>query len=104
MRRRRLLAGLGLAAVAAIVAVIAGALAPRAPAPAPERATAGALPAPVAPAFTPGTPRPLGSTRNLSHWAPVLRAVAARRAPDAAAAVVARVSRARPRGRATSCR
>jgi len=100
MRGGRLLAGLGLAAAAAIVAVLAGAFAPRAPAPAPapDRAAAGALPAPVAPAFTPGAPRPLGSTHHLAHWAPVLREVVARTAPDPAAAVVARVSSRTPEG------
>jgi lipoprotein-anchoring transpeptidase ErfK/SrfK len=99
MVRRRALAGLGIAGVLALVALAAGAIALRSPAPAPEPERAAvALPAPVAPAFTPGRPRPLGSTRHLSHWAPVLRRVAARAAPDPAAPVVARVSTHTPEG------
>jgi L,D-transpeptidase catalytic domain len=50
----------------------------------------GALPRPVRPAFTPGRPQAL-STRFLTRWAPVRRAVAARTRPEAGAAVVARV-------------
>jgi len=95
MAARRALACLGLAAAAAVVAVAAGAIASRPPAP--ERA-ARALPAPVTPAFTPHPPRPLGSIRHLSHWAPVLRPVAARAAPDPAAAVVAAVATRTPEG------
>ena len=49
------------------------------------------LPRPVRPAFTPGPPLPLASTRFLSRWAPVRRAVTARRRPDAGAGVVVRV-------------
>jgi hypothetical protein len=52
----------------------------------------------VAPAFKPGPPRPLGSTENLSHWAPVLRPTVARAAPDREAAGVARVSTRTPEG------
>jgi hypothetical protein len=51
---------------------------------------AGALPRPVRPAFTPGRPQRL-STRFLTRWAPVRRAVDARARPAAAARVVARV-------------
>ena len=50
----------------------------------------GGLPRPVRPAFTPGPPQAL-STRFLTRWAPVRRAVAARTRPEAGAAVVARV-------------
>jgi lipoprotein-anchoring transpeptidase ErfK/SrfK len=57
-----------------------------------------ALPPPVPPAFTPGAPRPLGSTRHPSHWAPVQRPVAARAAPAATAAVVATISPRTPEG------
>jgi L,D-transpeptidase catalytic domain len=49
------------------------------------------LPAPVAPAFTPGSPRRLSSSRFLTVWAPVHRAVTARRRPEAGAAAVAGV-------------
>jgi lipoprotein-anchoring transpeptidase ErfK/SrfK len=59
------------------------------PSPPPQRAAVEGLPLPVAPAFTPGRPRPLRATSQLSYWAPVRRSVAARAAPDAAAAVVA---------------
>jgi lipoprotein-anchoring transpeptidase ErfK/SrfK len=98
MTRRRALAGLALAAALALVAVAAGAIAPGPVAPAPERAAIVALPAPVAPAFTPGRPRRLGSIRHLAHWAPVLREVTVRAAPDPAAAAVARVSSQTPEG------
>jgi hypothetical protein len=58
----------------------------------------GALPTPPAPAFTPGTPRPLGSVRHLSHWAPVRRATIARSAPDDAAPGVAELATTTPEG------
>ena len=45
------------------------------------------LPRPVHPAFVPGAPRPLESTRHLSSYAPVLRAAVARARPGAGAAV-----------------
>jgi lipoprotein-anchoring transpeptidase ErfK/SrfK len=57
-----------------------------------------ALPALVAPAFTPGAPAGLGSTRFLSRWAPVRRAVVARRAPRAGAPPVAAVDTRTPEG------
>jgi hypothetical protein len=50
-----------------------------------------ALPDPVRPAFTPGRPEPLPSTRFVSRWAPVRRAVTARRRPQPEAARVAHV-------------
>jgi lipoprotein-anchoring transpeptidase ErfK/SrfK len=92
------MAGLGLAAASSLVAVAAGAISARPPAPEPESAASLRLPAPVAPAFTPGAPRPLGSTRHLAHWAPVLRAALARAAPSRAAAVVAPVPDRTPEG------
>jgi lipoprotein-anchoring transpeptidase ErfK/SrfK len=49
------------------------------------------LPRPVTPAFTPGRPEPLGSTRFLARWAPVVRAATARARPDAHAPAVARI-------------
>ena len=98
MTGRRVMAGLGVAAAGAVVAMTAGSIAPRPAAPDGERAALGALPAPVAPAFRPGPPRPLGSVRHLSHWAPVLRRVSARAAPDPEAAIVARVSTHTPEG------
>jgi lipoprotein-anchoring transpeptidase ErfK/SrfK len=55
-----------------------------------------ALPLPSPPAFTPGAPRALGSTRHLSHFAPVRHATTARAAPDDAAPAVARVSATTP--------
>jgi len=51
------------------------------------------LPPPVRPAFVPGGPQPLPSTRFLSRWAPVRRAVTARRRPRPEAALVAHVPR-----------
>ena len=59
---------------------------------------AASLPARVEPAFTPGEPRRLGSTRHVSHWAPVIREVSARTAPDAGALVVATLSETTPEG------
>jgi len=57
-----------------------------------------ALPAPVVPAFTPGAPRPLGSTAHLTHWAPVRHAVVARTEPDRAAAAAATLDAMTPEG------
>jgi lipoprotein-anchoring transpeptidase ErfK/SrfK len=97
-RRQAAAAGLTVAAAIAAVAVSAPAL--RSP-PAPQAgmaATAGGLPAPVAPAFTPGAPRRLGSIRHLSYWAPVERSVLARAAPAATALIVTRLSTRTPEG------
>jgi len=85
----------GLAAAGAL----AGAAATlRSPVPAPQPAAVAVLPAPVPPSFTPGEPRLLGSLRDLSHWAPVERPVAARAAPGAGAPVVAAISPRTPEG------
>jgi lipoprotein-anchoring transpeptidase ErfK/SrfK len=65
------------------------------------RVEAGTLPLPVRPAFVPGPPRALGSTRNLSHWAPVLRTTVARSAP-AGGAVLATLRRTAPEGTANA--
>jgi L,D-transpeptidase catalytic domain len=59
---------------------------------------ASGLPMPVEPAFKVATPRPLSLERSGSRWAPVLRAVAARRAPSDAAAPVARLDPETPEG------
>jgi hypothetical protein len=56
------------------------------------------VPQPIRPAFTPGPPEPVGSTRFLSRWATVRRPVAARRRPDAVSASVGSVSRVTPEG------
>ncbi len=96
MVRRRVLAGLGLAAVGALVTVTAAAIAP--PATETGRPALGGIPAPLAPAFRPGPARPLRSTRYLSHWAPVLRTDVARAAPDRASPIVAHVSPRTPEG------
>jgi hypothetical protein len=58
----------------------------------------GALPRPLAPAFTPGAPRQLRSTRYISHWAPVRRATIARSEPDFAAPAVTSLSTRTPEG------
>jgi hypothetical protein len=96
MRRRRRAVIALLVIALAVTAVGAAATALRSPAPRSRAAVA--LPSPVEPAFTPGMPRRLGSTRDLSHWAPVLRRVAARAAPDATADVAAVLSRRTPEG------
>ncbi len=98
MLRRRAVTRIGAVPAAALVAVAAGAILSDGSEPASERAAAAALPAPLAPAFTPGAPRPLGSTRHVSHWAPVLHRTWARIAPDPAARVTARVSARTPEG------
>jgi lipoprotein-anchoring transpeptidase ErfK/SrfK len=95
---RRPAAAAALAVAAAVASVAAGAATLRSPVPAPPPGVVGGLPAPVAPAFTPGPPRRLGSTRHLSHWAPVQRRVPARTAPAAGAPVVAMLSRRTPEG------
>jgi lipoprotein-anchoring transpeptidase ErfK/SrfK len=89
MRRTRLVA-------CAVGAVAVGLIAALHGAP-PGRGTsspsidAASLPRPVRPAFTPGRPTPLSSTRFVSRWAPVRAAVTARRRPAATAAPVALV-------------
>ena len=89
---------------AAVVAATVGALAagigteaPRRPVP----AAAGTLPAPVAPAFTPGPPRRLGARRHRSLWAAVKRPVAVRSAPDAAAPAAGMLEPRTPEGTQT---
>jgi lipoprotein-anchoring transpeptidase ErfK/SrfK len=96
--RQAATAGLTLAAAVAVVAVSGAALS-ASPSPSPSRsaATTG-LPPPVVPAFTPGAPRRLGSSRHLSLWAPVDRSVPARAAPAAAAPIVAMLSPRTPEG------
>jgi lipoprotein-anchoring transpeptidase ErfK/SrfK len=94
MRRPPGLAGLVL--LAALVATVAVAAGPRSSSPTPVAAPA--APEPRRPAFVPGRPRPLGSPRHLSHWAPVRRAVPARSAPGSGAAVVATLSTRTPEG------
>jgi hypothetical protein len=66
------------------------------PSPAAERA----LPRAVQPAFVPGAPSALGSTRHLAQWAPVLRPVLARTAPRTAAPPVAGLRTRTPEGSA----
>jgi lipoprotein-anchoring transpeptidase ErfK/SrfK len=98
MARGRVRARLASVAAAALAVVAVAAIATRPSSPAPERAAASALPAPVRPAFTPGPPRPLAHGRRLSHWAPVLHAVVARAAPSAAAPAVTVLSTRTPEG------
>lgn len=74
------------------------AFAPRANAPGGEPAAQLGLPPPGVPAFTPGLPRRLGSTRHLSHWAPVKRSTPARSAPDRDAPAVATLATTTPEG------
>lgn len=81
-----------------MVALVAAALAPGGSAPGVEREAPVALPPPGVPAFTPGIPRRLGSTRHLSHWAPVRRSAPAHTAPDPGAPVVATLLPTTPEG------
>jgi len=92
--RRRAAVLVGLVAIFTAIGVLrAGS-----PPPAAVRATQHALPPPVAPAFTPGPPRPLGSTAHLTHWAPVRHTVVARTDPDAAATGAATLDATTPEG------
>ena len=90
MRRPAALAGLVALAAVAIAAAPRGSP--------PERVAAPAAPEPRMPAFVPGRPRPLGSTRHLAHWAPVQEAVTARSAPGPSAAAVATLTTETPEG------
>jgi lipoprotein-anchoring transpeptidase ErfK/SrfK len=89
-----------IALVAAVLAVLGAGLVARSPSRAPGVGASADqhLPALRVPAFRPGRPTPLGSTRYLSHWAPVRRPVMARAAPDAAAPTVAELSTRTPEG------
>ena len=99
-RPRTRVRALALAAVA-VAAVVLGAALPGRPTPAEEPSpAASALPRSVRPAFVPGTPAPLGSTRHLARWAPVLHPVLARAAPRTAAAPVAGLDTRTPEGSA----
>jgi lipoprotein-anchoring transpeptidase ErfK/SrfK len=82
----------------AAIALAAAGAALHSPRRASRLAAADALPAPVKPAFTPGPPLPLGSTRYLTQYAPVQQPVSARRAPSARAPVVAALSTRTPEG------
>ena len=63
-----------------------------------SRFSPASLPRPVTPAFTPGRPQALPSTRFLSRWAPVRRTVTARSRPDAGAPIVTTVPSTTPEG------
>jgi len=91
-RRAALL--VGLVALFTVVGVLRAGSRP----PARSLSTQGPLPTPVAPSFTPGPPRPLGSTAHLTHWAPVRRASLARAEPDGAASAVATLDETTPEG------
>jgi hypothetical protein len=96
MRRTRLLAwGIGAAAVGLTTALHGAQSGPGTSSPS---GRPNLLPGPVRPAFTPGRPQPPSSTRFLTRWAPVRRAVTARRRADTEAAPVARVPRNTPDG------
>jgi lipoprotein-anchoring transpeptidase ErfK/SrfK len=97
-RGRRAATALGLTLLAAVTAVSAAAMTVGISGTPATLVAADALPRPFPPAFTPGAPRPLGSTRNLSHWAPVRRPTVARSAPAAAAPAVTSLSTRTPEG------
>jgi lipoprotein-anchoring transpeptidase ErfK/SrfK len=84
----------GLVAIFTVIGVLLAGSDP----PARVLATQTALPAPIVPAFTPGPPRPLGSTAHLTHWAPVRRATVARAEPGSAASAVATLDETTPEG------
>ena len=89
---------LATALVAAVAAVAAAGLSARSHDATAQPADLDSVPLPIAPAFTPGTPRPLRFTRGLAYWAPVRQATIARAAPHAAAAAVSSLSKATPEG------
>jgi lipoprotein-anchoring transpeptidase ErfK/SrfK len=89
---RRAAVLVGLVAVFTVIGVLRAGSRP------PARATQHALPALVEPAFTPGPPRPLGSTADLTHWAPVRHAAVARTEPDRAANAAATLDATTPEG------
>jgi hypothetical protein len=86
----------GAVLVAAVLALTASAGAPHPGPTKVEPLSARGLPAPVPPAFTPGTPRRLGSLRDLSFWAPVDRPAPARERPHGASRVVALLDESTP--------
>ena len=57
-----------------------------------------AVPEPAEPAFVPGAPRPLGSTRDVAYFAPVRRPTVARAEPSGSAAPVAGLTTPTPEG------
>jgi lipoprotein-anchoring transpeptidase ErfK/SrfK len=92
--RRAALAAVAVAAAAAgVVAAAPGSRSPKG-----GSTLADPLPPPVRPAFVPGAARPLGSTRDLSTYAPVLRPAVARAGPAAGAAPVVPVATRTPEG------
>jgi hypothetical protein len=86
----------------ALLAVVAGlaaaGLSARSPGAAAVHVGPDGLPAPLAPAFTPGRPRPLRHRRDVAYWAAVRRSTVARAAPDERAAAVSALSKATPEG------
>ena len=95
-RRRSRPAIAAAAVLAGTIAALAAATGPSRSPPAP--AAAAALPPLVDPAFTPGPPRRLGSTRNVSHWAVLRHATSARAAPRAGAPAVTALGLKTPEG------
>src|SRR5919109_2507422 len=107
MRRRWKIALAGaatLVAVTVLTAALRGTRAPPTDAPAaathgaakPGAATPTELPAPVPPAFTVPTPRPLRGGPTVIEWAPVERSIAARTKPSRRGAVITRIGRSTP--------
>ena len=94
---RRLLSGTAAAVLVALGAWVVGLPSSTRAGPTPVTGS-GRLPEPVAPAFAvPGSGRPV-HTRDVFLWAPVERAVAARRAPRSDAGVVGSVGLDTPEG------
>ena len=89
-------AAIGAVLVCTVAGIGAASVPSRTPSAPPASGAAALLPPPVAPAFVPGPPRRLGSTRHLSHWAAVRRPAPARSAPRSSAPVVAELERMTP--------
>ena len=94
-RRLRAAAAVAIAALATVAGLLA---APSHDAPEVRATRAAHVPPPVAPAFTPGRPRQLGSGRDRALWAPVERAVAVRGAPGTSAPHTAELASVTPEG------
>jgi lipoprotein-anchoring transpeptidase ErfK/SrfK len=92
------LAAVGALALLAAVAALLFSRSPSSPERMARALPSAPLPRPVAPAFTPGPATALRGARYASRYAPVLRAVPARAAPRAAAAVVTTLSPRTPEG------
>ena len=95
---RRSVAAFVLTLIATVAGAAAAGVTARSPGSPTRSLGPNGVPQPIAPAFTPGPPRPLRFARHRAHWAPVRRPAVARSAPDAAATAIASLSTITPEG------